>query len=425
MEKTTRREISVYADWPGMKTPTAMGTLRSELLRGKDLFSFEYDHAWLQSEYAQVLDPDLQLFSGLHYLNDSEKYNFGLFLDSSPDRWGRVLMRRREAALAKAEQRPEQTLFESDYLLGVYDEHRIGALRFKLDINGPFLNANKKMAAPPWTSIRELEEISLKLEADNAPEHPQYLDWLNKLIAPGSSLGGARPKASVMDNHNHLWIAKFPSGSDQMNVGGWEMVTCELAKSSGINMAESQAKKFSSKRHTFLSKRFDRTTKGERLHFASAMTMLDYTDGHSYKDGASYLELVEFIANNGANVTADLEELWRRIVFYICVSNVDDHLRNHGFLLTPGGWVLSPAFDINPIETGTGLSLNISESDNTLDLDLAMEVRAYFRLSAEKAAAIIAQVKNSVQNWRSVAQKYGISKAEQDEKARAFLRAEG
>ncbi len=416
----SKRKIYVYADWQEIDTPFLIGYLYSERLRGKEIFSFEYTEEWLKSGNAFLLDPELQLYSGLHYLSDERKANFGIFLDSSPDRWGRLLMRRREAALARIEKRTEQTLFETDYLLGVYDGHRMGALRFKLEEDGPFLNNNKDLASPPWTSLRELEQISLKLEEDDITDDPEYFKWLSILIAPGSSLGGARPKASVINNDGSLWIAKFPSRSDRGDVGGWEMVTYELALKAGINMAESMAQKFSSNYYTFLTKRFDRAEKNERIHFASAMTMLGYTDGQDYSDGASYLEILEFISNNGANVNEDLEELWRRIVFSICVSNTDDHLRNHGFILSDKGWLLSPAYDINPNETGTGLKLNISDNDNALDLDLAMEVHEYFRLTREKAEQIINEVKKSVQNWRTIAAKYGISKTEQELKGNAF-----
>jgi len=419
-----KREVHVYANWQGLHDPVYMGLLHAERLRGKEVFSFEYDPDWLQSGQAQLLDPDLQLYAGMQYLNDQDKRNFGMFLDSSPDRWGRILMRRREAALARQGKRPEQNLFETDYLLGVYDAHRMGALRFKLDKDRSFLNDNIEMASPPWTSIRELEQISLRLEDNDVVNDPEYMKWLNMLVAPGSSLGGARPKASVLDRDNHLWIAKFPSKNDQSDVGGWEIVTYELAIAAGVNMAEAQAKKFTSTNHTFLTKRFDRTKDGERIHFASAMTLLGYMDDEDYDEGVSYLELVDFIATKGAHVNEDLEQLWRRIVFSICVSNTDDHLRNHGFILTPGGWVLSPAYDINPVEAGTGLKLNISENDNTLDLDLAIEVCTYFRLKEDRANEIIEEVKAAVRNWREVATKYGISDAEQELKSGAFQQAE-
>lgn len=418
-KENNSRNISVYAHWSGMEDPLLMGILHSNRLKGIEVFSFEYIDEWLKNGPAQLLDPSLQLYSGLHYLNEVQD-NFGIFLDSSPDRWGRILMRRREAALARNEDREEKKLFETDYLLGVYDGHRMGALRFKLEEDGPFLNDNKNMASPPWTSLRELEQISLRLEDDGVIDDPEYLKWLSMLIAPGASLGGARPKASIVDNDGNLWIAKFPSRNDQGDIGGWEIVTYELAILAGINMAESKAQKFSSDYYTFLTKRFDRGNNGQRIHFASAMTMLGYIDGQDHADGASYLELVNFIQNNGANVDQDLEQLWRRIVFSICVTNTDDHLRNHGFLLTNDGWVLSPAYDINPVENGTGLKLNISDEDNSLDLNLAMEVSEFFRLSEKRATEIIDEVLNAVANWRKVAIKYKISRVEQELKAIAF-----
>lgn len=417
--QNNKRLVYVYAHWQGMAEPFFMGTLHTDRLRGKEVFSFEYEEAWLREGPSQYLDPNLQLYSGLHYLTEDQD-NFGVFLDSSPDRWGRILMRRREAAMARQENREAQKLFETDYLLGVYDGHRMGALRFKLDPNGSFLNNNKDLASPPWTSLRELERISLRLEDDDVIDDPDYLKWLKMLIAPGASLGGARPKASITNEDGSLWIAKFPSRNDKGDVGGWEIVTYELAIMAGINMAESKVQKFSSDYYTFITKRFDRSDRGERIHFASAMTMLGYTDGQDHEDGASYLELVEFLQTNGAQVNQDLEELWRRIVFSICVSNTDDHLRNHGFMLTERGWVLSPAYDINPVETGTGLKLNISDDDNALDLDLAMEVCEFFRLSEERAAEIMESVKAAVRNWREIADKYGISRAEQELKTHAF-----
>jgi serine/threonine-protein kinase HipA len=418
-KQNNSRNISVYAHWSGMEDPLLMGVLHSDRLKGKEVFSFEYIDEWLKNGPAQLLDPSLQLYTGLHYLNDVQD-NFGIFLDSSPDRWGRILMRRREAALSRNENREEKKLFETDYLLGVYDGHRMGALRFKLEDDGPFLNDNKNMASPPWTSLRELEQISLRLEDDDVIDDPEYLKWLSMLITPGASLGGARPKASIVDNDGNLWIAKFPSRNDQGDIGGWEIVTYELAILAGINMAESKAQKFSSDYYTFLTKRFDRGNNGQRIHFASAMTILGYIDGQDHADGASYLELVDFIQKNGANVDQDLEQLWRRIVFSICVTNTDDHLRNHGFLLTNDGWVLSPAYDINPVENGSGLKLNISDEDNSLDLNLAMEVSEFFRLSEKRATEIIDEVLNAVANWREVAIKYKISRVEQELKALAF-----
>ena len=382
------REILVYADWEGLETPQMVGTLFSSRSRGKEIFSFEYDEKWLQSSSVQEIDPDLGLFSGIQYLHD-EKSNFGVFLDSSPDRWGRVLMDRRESILARMENRQRRVLNESDYLLGVFDEQRMGALRFKESTTGTFVNDNRSFATPPWTSIRELEQASYRLENDLFENDPEQLKWLYMLLAPGSSLGGARPKAGVRDTGGALWIAKFPSKEDKFDVGAWEMIVNELAQMAGINVAQAMAQPFHGKQHTFLTKRFDRTATGKRLHFASAMTLSGYTDGVSFREGASYLELAEFIIRKGANVIRDLEELFRRIVFFICVSNTDDHLRNHGFVLTTSGWTLSPAYDMNPNPNGAGLKLNISAHDNSLDLNLATEVASFFRLTNHQAATII------------------------------------
>jgi len=407
--------ILVYADWRELEGFALMGTLSVAHTRGREIYSFDYDKAWLNRGLAQTLDPDLQLFAGTQYLSAGKK-NFGIFLNSSPDRWGRVLMVRREAINARMESRKAKTLFEEDYLLGVFDTHRMGALRFKKETNGPFLHDNASLASPPWTSLRELEFASLQLEKDVLTDE-ESLKWLNMLMAPGASLGGARPKASVVDAKDYLWIAKFPSGNDQVDIGGWEMVVNVLAKEAGLNIADGQVKKFNSKHHTFLSKRFDRARDNGRIHFASAMTLLGYSDG---AEGISYLNLAEFIMQNGANVKNDLEELWRRIVFNISVKNTDDHLRNHGFLLTPQGWILSPAFDVNPVYHGRGLTLNISETDNALDFGLASSVAKYFRVSANKATTIISKVQQAANKWQKVAKTYKIPASEQDLMAQAF-----
>ncbi|MFT4154296.1 type II toxin-antitoxin system HipA family toxin [Parafilimonas sp.] len=418
MAANAKKEIQVYAHWLGLQEPSLMGVLSVSSAKGKESFSFEYADAWLKSGFSQMIDPDLQLYPGAYYPRD-DKPNFGVFLDSCPDRWGRVLMQRREAAIAKQESRAVKKLLESDFLLGVFDEHRMGALRFKLEEDGPFLNDNKKMAAPPWTSLRELEHASLKFEEDNTDD-PEYLKWLSMLIALGSSLGGARPKASVTGADNNLWIAKFPSRNDDTDVAAWEMVANQLAINAGLNVAEGKLQKFNNKYHTYLTKRFDRTGNNARIHFASAMALLGHVDGEENAAGASYLELMEFISRHGAAVEKDLEELWRRIVFNICIKNTDDHLRNHGFLLTDKGWLLSPAYDINPNEYGKGLSINITDADNSLDLDLARGVAGYFRLKDEKAAQIIQEISTVVKDWKKIASGHKISNAEQERMSAAF-----
>src|SRR5690554_5328191 len=331
------KEIFVYTDWVGLGKPGLMGVLFSDIIRGKEVFSFEYSDMWLDSKQRSILDPDLGFYSGPQYTRD-DKSNFGLFLDSSPDRWGRVLMRRRESILARKENSKPKNLYESDFLLGVYDLHRMGALRFKLDPEGEFLDNNKDYAAPPWSTIRDLEYASMELEKNLEQDDPDLLKWINLLMAPGSSLGGARPKASVQDVNGELWIAKFPSKDDLIDSGAWEMVANEMAHS-----------------------------------------MLGYSDGASAADGVSYLEIAEFIILNGANVDADLSELFKRIVLSIAISNTDDHLRNHGFILTKDGWILSPVYDVNPNHYRGGLKLNISENDNSQDFSLALSVAPFFK----------------------------------------------
>ncbi len=410
-KRQAQKAIQVCAHWHGMSDPVLMGTLFAAPSRGKEIFSFEYDKEWLQSPYAQSLDPDLGLFTGPQYARDGHD-NFGLFLDSSPDRWGRVLMQRREAQQAQAEERDVRSLFESDYLLGVYDAHRMGALRFRMSEDAPFLDDQAKFAAPPWTKLRDLEYASLQLEQDNAETESDYLKWLNILIAPGGSLGGARPKASVLDEDGHPWIAKFPSRRDEINIGKWEYLVYQLAKDAGIEVAQSETRNFSGEYDTFLTKRFDRTDSGERLQFSSAMTLLGKKDGDGGDTGVSYLDLADFLVRHGTQVNQDLEQLWRRILFYVCVSNTDDHLRNHGFMLQDSGWTLSPAYDMNPVASGGGLSLNISKDDNRQDLGLVLSVAHYFRLSDERANEIVQEVLSVIKRWPELAKKLSIPSRE-------------
>jgi serine/threonine-protein kinase HipA len=418
--KQNELKIWVYADWEFFEEAQLIGFLISQRIRGKEVFSFEYAESWINSQNPILfLDPHLGFYKGKQYLPE-EKNNFGIFLDSSPDRWGRLLMKRREAWEARKEGRDEKNLFESDFLLGVFDGHRMGGIRFKLNEDGPFMNNQKKMATPPWTSLRELENASLQLERDDAINDPEYAQWLSVLIDPGSSLGGARPKASVLDEMGHLWIAKFPSAQDDKNIGSWEMVLHELAKTCGINVSEARLQRFSGKHHTFLSKRFDRTNNQRRIHFASAMTLLGLKDGADQAEGVSYLDLVGLIMQHSPASSQDLEQLWRRMSFNILVSNTDDHLRNHGFILSPQGWRLSPAYDMNPNEMGNGLTLNISENNNELDITLALETAHYYQLQKDQAELILKEMYREISNWRAIAKKIGISNSEIEQTKRAF-----
>jgi len=417
-KREPNRKIEVWADWQGLKRPLPMGTLTAQLVRGQEIFSFSYHESWLDTKFTQILDPKLQLYRGEQY-NSSNQGNFGLFLDSSPDRWGRLLQKRRAAIQARKKKEKEPRLLESDYLLGVYDEHRSGGLRFKIEPEGPFLNDDHDFSAPPMASLRELETAAWAIENERTLPSSEEEKWLRMLIAPGGSLGGARPKASVIDDlTKELWIAKFPSRNDHFDTGLWEFLIYKLAKDSDIEMPEAKIKKFS-RQHTFLTKRFDRN-KGKRIHFASAMTMLGKNDGAAASDGTSYLEIAEFLMSSGARPEKDLEELWRRIVFSICVSNTDDHLRNHGFLLTTKGWRLSPAFDLNPNPDGEGLKLNISESDNSQDLELALSVAPYFRLTKQKSEKILHKVVSTAREWKILARSLKASKSEIQAMERAF-----
>lgn len=414
-----RRTIEIVADWVGLGGPARMGWLHATSSRGKEIFAFEYHRAWLDSKDALVLDPSLRLHQGRQHA-PAGRDSFGVFLDSSPDRWGRVLLQRREAQLARSEKRRERPLLELDYLLGVYDGHRLGGLRFRQE-GGPFLDDNTELASPPWTSLRELEQASLQLEQRGAERKPKYGTWLRMLIAPGRSLGGARPKASVLDSKRRLWIAKFPSANDPDDVGAWESVVHALAQKAGVIVAEGRRERFGKTHHTFLTRRFDRTDKGERIHFASAMTMLERADG---EPGASYLDLAGVLTQQGAHAPRDLEQLRRRIVFFVCISNTDDHLRNHGFLLEGKGWSLAPAYDMNPVAQGEGLTLNISETDNAQDLELVLDVAKHFRVKSAAARTIVGEVTKVVKGWRAEARKAGIARAEQDRMASAFRLAD-
>ncbi len=416
MKRNQETEISVYADWYMFDVPRLVGKLYTSTVRGKAVYSFEYDKNWIKTGI--VIDPEIPLFSGTHY--GSSNGNFGIFKDASPDRWGQLLMKRREILLAKIEKREPQTLFEIDFLLGVHDAHRMGGLRFKESADGNFLSNDKSLAAPPWTSLRKLEHAVEQYEKNADRLDEASLKWINQLIAPGSSLGGARPKADVVDTEGRQWIAKFPSQRDDSDVGLWEMIIHELAVKAKLTVPRANVKQLGSPYHTFLSQRFDRTADGKRIHYASAMTLLQHTDGDDADSGASYLELVEFIKSSCTDVKANLEELFRRVLFSVCVSNTDDHLRNHGFIYTGNGWTLSPAFDINANEAGTGLKLNVDENDNTLDIDLAMTTAPYYLLSAEHANEIKNEIIAAVAQWRKIAVKYKASSSEIEWKARAF-----
>ena len=415
--------IAVYADWDGMPGPTRFGTLHARRGAGREAFEFEYENGALANPVLGVTQLDLRigLFPGRQHPAQGSD-TFGMFADASPDRWGRMLMQRRLERDKRAGVAPKSArLHESDYLLGVHDAYRVGALRFRRDDVGDFLDNRHGEAAPPFVRLRELETASLALERDRKNTSKKADEWLRMLLAPGGSLGGARPKATVVDTSSHLWIAKFPSVRDEHDVGAWEQVLHALALACGIDVPESSARRFAHDYHTFLVQRFDRTPENHRVHFASAMTLTGRKDGDDAATGASYLELARVLIDHGAKPAEDLRELWTRIVFFMLVSNTDDHLRNHGFLLAPGrGWRLAPAFDMNPVPVSDGLQLNVSETDNALDLDLARSVAPYFRVTAKAAVEIIERFQGVVVQWRTIAKRLRITAREQDMMAESF-----
>ncbi|MCR4785554.1 MAG: type II toxin-antitoxin system HipA family toxin [Lachnospiraceae bacterium] len=414
MEK--EKNIYVFADFLSFHNEF-LGTVHVSQTKGREFYSFEYDEQWLAKD-AMLLDPDLQWYRGRQYISDNKQV-FGFLSDSAPDRWGRRLMNRREELRAKKEGEKPVKLMESDYLLGVFDESRMGGLRFKADPDGEYVSNDADFATPPWTSLRELEQAATEFEKNETSDNDF---WLKQLLAPGSSLGGARPKASVIAPDGSMWIAKFPSKHDEFDSGAWEMVVHELALLCGINVPEARAEVFSSLGTTFLVKRFDRAGK-ERIHFSSAMTMLGKSDGADATDGSSYLEIVSFLKANGANPKQDLIQLWKRIVFGMAVSNTDDHFRNHGVLLTNNGWILSPMYDVNPDVFGEFLSLNVDSDNSAIDLNLAIEASKYYGITKADAASLADEIVRKVDNnWRALAGKYGISHSEAERMSPAFSR---
>lgn len=409
------KKIYVFDDFTGSE-PVLLGELYVGVIKGSESYSFEYNKDWLKNHKMHVnLDPELLPFAGRQFA--SGKNIFGLFADASPDRWGRMLMNKRERLLAKKENRKPSKLYDSDYLLGVYDKTRMGGLRFKLDIGGPFLSDDETTSVPPWTLLRSLEEASRNLEND---ENSITDKWLKQLIKPGSSLGGARPKSTVVDEKQQLWIAKFPSKNDDNDTGAWEKVVHDLARMCGLNVPESKVEKFSKYGSTFLVKRFDRDG-DKRIHFASAMTLLGKTDGASASDGTSYLDIAGFIKSYGANPKADLVELWKRIVFNMAVTNTDDHLRNHAFILGPKGWILSPLYDVNPVPYGDELSLLVDDEDNSISIELAIGAAPYYGIDNKDALVYAEDILSVVRNnWEKLAKQYGLSHTQIENMRPAF-----
>lgn len=403
------KQLWVYADFHFIPAAEKLGILCYDRVRGNEVFSFSYSQDWL-NRYGNIrLGGDLGTFPGLQYAPSNSI--FGCFADSLPDRWGRTLAEKREEIEAKRAHRPVKKLDSLDYLLSIDDMMRMGGFRFKMDEASPFLNDYGAMRIPPIAYIRELAAAADAIEAsDELKELPEE-KWLYQLLNPGTSLGGARPKANVMEQDKSLWIAKFPSREDRHDVSQWELFCILLAQSCGIDVADAKTMDSGKRYHIFLTKRFDRTSDGRRVHFSSAMNLLGFKDGDGSNNGKGYLDIADMIIQCCPDTQKQLEQLYRRVAFNICVGNADDHFRNHGFVLTSKGWILSPAYDMNP-SLSRDQCLMISETTNEASLTALAEANDAYFLPKERAHAIIEEVRRGVSRWTSLAKRLQMSEAE-------------
>ena len=410
----TRDSFEVFLEAEELGHSCQVGTIYRDKVRTALPVSFEYTEEWI-AQHPFMLDPRLELYAGeQHPVGDSAL--FGIFLDSAPDRWGRMLMDRREAIQARKAGRSPKALQEMDYLLGVNDLTRQGALRFRRP-GGPFLD-NSELPTPSVMDLAELEAICDRIEEEGAEGLPEYEKWLSLLIAPGSSLGGARPKANFEEEDGSLWIAKFPAKNDTYDVGAWEYVIHRLADKAKIWVPTSRMVPLASRYRTFCVKRFDRAGASRRM-YASAMTLLEKKDG----EHGSYLEMAELISNHGASgfIETDLAQLFRRVLFNVLVSNRDDHLRNHGFVWVADGWRLSEAFDMNPNLSKETHSLALDDANPEPDIQMAMSTAAFYRLTENQALDILAEVVDALSGWKKLAKNMKLSVAEIDRMSPAFM----
>jgi serine/threonine-protein kinase HipA len=394
-------KLEVWLDADFVESKQRVGTLAHD--RGQ--IRFNYDQQWLMHPLKFMLDPELTL-DAAPFFPQAKAGNFGVFLDSSPDRWGQMLMERREKLEAKDENRKPKILYAWDYLLGVQDATRQGALRFCKEGESVFLN-NHPLPAPPITSLPELSKVAIEITNKQIDDTDALRQWLSVLVAPGASLGGARPKANFREVDGSMWIAKFPARDDAVDASAWESVLHTLAQAAHINVPPAKAVIFTGNYHTFCLKRFDRVG-DRRVYYASAMTLLK----KEQSEGVSYLEMAYFLQKYGSHIDIDLEQLFRRVVFNVAVSNRDDHLRNHGFLLNKDGWRLSPAFDVNPNIDKAEHVLNLDDDDNRPSIETVLGTAEKYGLSNLRAEEIIDEILNTVSSWKKTATKAGISRAD-------------
>ncbi|MBR5689359.1 MAG: HipA domain-containing protein [Prevotella sp.] len=404
------RTLFIYADFDWLDAPVLMGELGCESLRGADSYSFKFDNEWLRHYGSLFLSADINNYPGLQYTQPNKDI-FGCFSDALPDRWGRLLLNRREQLLAAEEKRPVRRLSSFDYLLGIDDFSRMGGFRFKESKEGAFINCEQRLRIPPLTDIRALAAASMEIEKSEEQNQLPEKKWLLQLVHPGTSLGGARPKAGVMNDDGQLCIAKFPSRNDDYDVALWEHHSHLLAREVGIVAAETSVIETGGKYHALLSKRFDRTANGRRKHFASAMTLLGLTDGNNAQTGNGYLDIVDFIVQSCCDVESNLRQLYRRVAFNIAIGNSDDHFRNHAFLLTPRGWTLSPAYDLNPTQNEYQ-ALLINATTNHADLNVLLDSSEEYMIGKDEGRRIVAEVKDGVRQWKTIATRLGIAKRE-------------
>ena len=404
------RTLVIYADFDWLDAPVLMGELGYESLRGADSYSFKFDNDWLRHYGSLFLSADINNYPGLQYTQPNKDI-FGCFSDALPDRWGCLLLNRREQLLAAEEKRPVRRQSSFDYLLGIDDFSRMGGFRFKESKEGAFINCEQRLRIPPLTDIRALAAASMEIEKSEEQNQLPEKKWLLQLVHPGTSLGGARPKAGVMNDDGQLCIAKFPSRNDDYDVALWEHHSHLLAREVGIVAAETSVIETGGKYHALLSKRFDRTANGRRRHFASAMTLLGLTDGNNAQTGNGYLDIVDFIVQSCCDVESNLRQLYRRVAFNIAIGNSDDHFRNHAFLLTPRGWTLSPAYDLNPTQNEYQ-ALLINATTNHADLNVLLDSSEEYMIGKDEGRRIIAEVKDGVRQWKTIATRLGIAKRE-------------